>query len=55
MWRQFIMNSKGMRIDLIQTEVAWSDWELVGFFHALGFEPSTRMVLERKLDFEAED
>ncbi len=34
----------------IRTEVAWNDFDLLGFLHGEGFAPAPRLCLERKID-----
>ncbi len=46
---QLVTNLRGLRLATLRTEVDWDDIELMGFFHAQGFEPAKRFVLERRL------
>ncbi len=55
LWRQLATNLKGIRIDRVLTQVEWQSFELLAFFHKLGFRPASRLCLERALDFAADD
>lgn len=55
LWRQLAVNLKAMRVERVDTLVRWDNLELLGFFQQLGFAPSGRLALERKLDFEADE
>jgi ribosomal protein S18 acetylase RimI-like enzyme len=46
-FEQLLRNLTALRIERLRTEVAWNDHELVAFFGSMGFEPTTRLVLER--------
>jgi ribosomal protein S18 acetylase RimI-like enzyme len=55
LWRQLAVNLKGMRVERVDTLVTWDNLELLGFFQQLGFEPSRRLSLERRLDPEKDE
>lgn len=55
LWEQFARNVKGMRIDTVQTQVDWNNWELLTFLQRFGFAPARRICIERTLDFEADE
>lgn len=46
---QLVKNLRGLRIERIRTEVAWSDDDLLVFFRRKGFAPVPRLVLEADL------
>lgn len=48
--RQLRLNLSGLRIESIRTEVLWDNFELLRFFKSEGFEPGTRICLERSID-----
>ncbi len=54
LWNQFARNLKGIRIDRVQTQVDWDQWEIMTFFKHLGFAPSPRVCIERRIDFESD-
>ena len=43
---QLMTNLRGLGIDRLRTEVAWTDLEITGFFARVGFQPVPRLVLE---------
>ncbi len=47
---QLRRNLRGLRVGAIQTEVAWDDQALIGFFHREGFRPAPRLALDLALD-----
>ncbi len=47
---QLLENLQGLRISRLRTEVAWDEFELLGFFGKMGFEPVPRLVLELDVD-----
>lgn len=55
LWRQLAVNLKAMRIDRVQTQVEWSAFELLAFFHKIGFRPASRISLERALKFDEDE
>lgn len=55
MWKQLATNLKGMRIDRVRTQVEWSSFDLMTFFHKLGFKPASRLCLDRTLEFDQDD
>lgn len=55
LFSQLATNLKGMRVERVQTQVDWSSFNLLGFFHKLGFRPAPRLSLERALDFASDD
>lgn len=48
--RQLRLNLGALRITTLRTEVAWDDFELLGFFKREGFAPTGRLCLECRLD-----
>jgi ribosomal protein S18 acetylase RimI-like enzyme len=48
--RQLRRNLSALRIEHLRTEVAWNDFELLGFFERSGFTPAGRICLELELD-----
>ncbi len=44
--RQLEMNLRGLRIDRIETNVAWDQIDLLRFFQRAGFRPAARLCLE---------
>jgi ribosomal protein S18 acetylase RimI-like enzyme len=52
MFRQLMLNLRGLRIERLRTEVAWDDHELVSFFAKMGFLPVSRLVLETDVQGE---
>lgn len=55
LWQQFSRNVKAMRIERVQTQVDWSNWELLSFLQRIGFVPAQRVCVERTLDFERDE
>lgn len=53
--RQLCRNLGALRVSTLRTEVAWDDFELLGFFRRHGFAPGRRLCLERDLDPTAPD
>lgn len=49
MLEQLVRNLRGLRVERVQTEVEWAQWELLRFLHDVGFVPAPRMSLELKL------
>ncbi|MBI2374451.1 MAG: GNAT family N-acetyltransferase [Deltaproteobacteria bacterium] len=47
---QLVRNLKGMRVERIETQVDFSNSELLLFFQRMGFIPSRRLSLEKALD-----
>ncbi|MBI4577265.1 MAG: GNAT family N-acetyltransferase [Planctomycetes bacterium] len=47
--RQLETNLRGLGIQAVTTEVAWDDWGLLRFLGRMGFAPSGRLCLERRL------
>lgn len=47
--RQLVMNMRALGIERIETQVAWDDWDLLGFLKSERFEPAPRLCLHRKL------
>jgi len=43
---QLVLNLSALRIERLRTEVAWTEFELIGFFAHSGFTPAPRLVLE---------
>jgi ribosomal protein S18 acetylase RimI-like enzyme len=48
--RQLRLNLGSLRVTAVRTEVAWDDFELLGFLRREGFKPSNRLCLETILD-----
>jgi ribosomal protein S18 acetylase RimI-like enzyme len=48
--RQLGRNLRGLRVGELRTEVRWSDFEMLGFFHGQGFRPAGRLCLDLDLD-----
>ena len=48
--RQLLLNLGGLRIETVRTEVAWDDLDLLAFLRREGFQPSSRLCLERRID-----
>jgi predicted N-acetyltransferase YhbS len=47
--RELIQNLKGLRVETIYTLVSWNDWDLLQFFHAMGFTRGDMINLELKI------
>ncbi len=47
--QQLRSNLAALRVTTIRTEVAWTDFELLGFFRGEGFTPAPRLCLEASL------
>ncbi len=47
--RQLEMNMKALGIEHLETQVAWNQWDLLGFLEAQGFEPAPAICLRRRL------
>jgi ribosomal protein S18 acetylase RimI-like enzyme len=50
MMRQLRLNLGALHISALRTEVAWDDFDLLGFFKREGFAPARRLCLECRLD-----
>jgi ribosomal protein S18 acetylase RimI-like enzyme len=49
--QEFINNLKTMGVSVVYTLVNWSDWDLLKFFHAMGFTRGGEMInLELKIE-----
>jgi ribosomal protein S18 acetylase RimI-like enzyme len=49
--QEFIRNLKAIGVSIIYTLVNWGDWDLLKFFHAMGFTRGEDMInLELKID-----
>jgi len=46
---QLIHNLRGLRVERIQTDVEWDQWDLLGFLRDVGFRPAPRIALEYPL------
>ncbi len=46
---QLRQNLTGLGVPTLQTEVSWSDPQLLSFFHHVGFEPAPRLCLDLDL------
>jgi ribosomal protein S18 acetylase RimI-like enzyme len=49
---QLRTNLRGLRIERIETQVAWDQMELLSFFHHAGFRPASRLCLESAVQSE---
>jgi len=49
MMEQLVRNLRGLRVERIQTEVDWDQWDLLRFLHDAGFQPAPRLALEMEL------
>ena len=47
--RELIQNLKGVGVKTIYTLVSWKDWDLLQFFHAMGFTRGDLINLELKI------
>jgi predicted N-acetyltransferase YhbS len=47
--RQLLINLQALHVERVQTEVNWSQIDLLHFLHRNGFEPAARVCLERRL------
>ena len=47
--RELIQNLKALRVETIYTLVSWNDWDLLQFFHAMGFTRGDLINLELKI------
>ena len=47
--RQLRVNLFGLHVPRLQTEVAWSDQQILAFFHHEGFQPAPRFCLDLNL------
>ena len=45
---EFVTHTRKVGVERLRTMVDWNQWDLMGFFRALGFAPGTSIVLERK-------
>jgi GNAT superfamily N-acetyltransferase len=52
LFRQLMLNLRGLRIERLRTEVAWDDRQLVSFFAKMGFRPVPHLVLETEVPGE---
>lgn len=46
---EFMNHTRNAGVERIRTMVDWHQWDLLGYFHALGFKPGASIVLERKI------
>lgn len=49
--RQFIQHARALAVERIRSEVAWTDFPLLGFLGHWGFNPGGRLVLELEVKF----
>lgn len=49
MLRQLLMNLQGLRVERVETQVDWSQLDLLTFLMRQGFRPAPRLCLERTL------
>lgn len=47
--KEFISHVKALRVERIQTLVEWKDWDLLQFFHSMGFTPAPVLNLELRV------
>ncbi len=47
--RQLLTNLRALRIESVQTEVDWNDWDLLRFLESTGFTPAPRLALELRV------
>ena len=47
--QQLVLNLRGLGIERVQTEVDWTQHDLLAFFSQAGFRPAPRFCLERRL------
>jgi predicted N-acetyltransferase YhbS len=47
--RELIQNLKALGVKTIYTLVSWNDWDLLQFFHAMGFSRGDMINLELKI------
>jgi predicted N-acetyltransferase YhbS len=47
--RELILNLKSFGVKTIYTLVSWNDWDLLQFFHAMGFSRGDMINLELKI------
>lgn len=48
--RQLLLNLRALRVERIETQVDWDQFDLLAFLAKNGFRPAARMCLERELD-----
>jgi len=48
--RQLTQNLRGLRVERLETNVAWDEWDLMAFLRASGFAPAPRICLELSLE-----
>ncbi len=46
---QLLANLAGLRVERVRTEVAWDEFDLLGFLKYCGFRPSQRLSFTRKV------
>ena len=46
---ELIQNLKALRVETIYTLVSWNDWDLLQFFHSMGFTRGDMINLELKI------
>jgi ribosomal protein S18 acetylase RimI-like enzyme len=42
--REFVKNLKSVGVTIVYTLVNWNDWDLLKFFHAMGFSRGEQMI-----------
>lgn len=47
---QLLLNLASLRVEKVRTQVAWSDFRLLGFLEHCGFRPGQRLALTRRLE-----
>jgi predicted N-acetyltransferase YhbS len=50
MMRQLLANLTALRVERIETQVDWDQFDLLAFLAKCGFRPAPRLCLERRLD-----
>lgn len=46
---EYVAHARKLGVERVHTLVDWNQWDLMGFFRALGFAPGSAMVLARKV------
>jgi len=46
---QLFVNLDGLRVERVETVVARDNFELLGFFHHVGFQPSQQLSLVKRV------
>ena len=48
--RQLLVNLTALRVERIETQADWDQFDLLAFLAKSGFRPAARLCLERRLD-----